>query len=234
MTNDKTAVIHSLEKKLEAGGVLNASDLAVATDPEASQEQDAQPAARPTVPVDQLFKAATEDVPEASVDDEFRKAMLAMDVSEAEKGAFKAAIIANSNLELPFEFYGGALRVRVRGKRSEHTQAVVSRIFAENNANKLSTQHEYRTRLRALLMAMQIASVGCVDYPEPAGVLGDTVDNDGHVTVPDWVHRADAFLRMNEALFTTLWEAVNTFERKYWRMQEASRDANFWSPAASS
>ena len=155
-------------------------------------------------------------------------------ITPEEKDAFIDALVHNKRFSLPFSFYGGRLRIVVRSRTVRESQAIIAAERADMDAKRIVTQMDYTMRLRAMLMTMQIAEFNEVIQLSPEDPLLPTVQADGSITQPAWTNRIDFWLEQGEAMMTTLWQAIEEFETKYWRMVEDSRDSNFWNPAASS
>ena len=151
-------------------------------------------------------------------------------ITPEDKQAFVDAILANTRMQLKFSLFGGKLNFTIRSRTYEETRAAMH--FASDEARgTFESQTVFSMRLRAMLMAMQVAEFNGTQYPT-AGELGNlfTVKVDGKPIPPPWLKQTKTFEDLPEAVFEAVWQCIYEFEVKYWTLVRNSRNQDFWLP----
>lgn len=157
-----------------------------------------------------------------------------LELTASDKSKFLDSIVGNERLELSFSLCNGKINLRIRNRTLPETQAIVTRIREELADGVVSSNLDYVTRIRSMLMGAQIANYNGTEFPtmdsfEP---LLRTKTEDGDKE-PGWIHCADHFSAMQEGIHTMLWSVVWEFEKKYWAMVEGAKQQDFWQPEVS-
>jgi hypothetical protein len=154
-------------------------------------------------------------------------------ITPADKEAFIMSVIHNTRMELTFQILGGRVTVRVRSRKVPETRAIVAREQFELTKEIMKTRMDYTLRLRSMLMTAQIAEFRGEVYEEMQAPLQPVVRSEGGAEDPGWVKWIDYWAQQGDGIHALLWNCIQTFEDKYWRMVEDAQNADFWQPAAS-
>ena len=155
-------------------------------------------------------------------------------ITPADKEAFISSVINNTRMELTFPILGGKVNVTVRSRKVPETQAVVARERFEIADKTIVTQFDYTLRVRSMLMAAQIAEYRGEKYEELQEPLKPVAQvGDAPATAPGWVKWIDHWADCGDAVHAMLWNCIQAFEDKYWRMVEDAQNTDFWKPVAS-
>lgn len=154
-------------------------------------------------------------------------------ITPAEKAAFVDSMIHNKRMILVFTPLGGALRIVIRSRTLPETNAVIARQRAEMESGRIDTRMDYSVRVRSMMMAAQVAELNGVEYKELEAPLLPVAQPSGPPAEPGWVKWIDHWAEKSDGLHAIVWQCLEQFEDKYWRMIEDAQTQDFWSPAAS-
>lgn len=155
-----------------------------------------------------------------------------VEITDADREAFKDAVIADTRYVYDFTLLGGKLKGKFRSRTQDESMAILAHLNVRVRKGDLVDQLHYSMLLRAGLLAAQVMELNGVRYDELATPLYWT-RKDKEEVAPAWIKQAEGWVSRQEALTTILYDALQIFERKYWTMVDNAPDANFWSPAAS-
>ena len=153
-------------------------------------------------------------------------------VEQKHKDAFLKSIIENSRYVETVDLFNGSLKVTIRSRTAEETDAIMSYIRHVAITSGGLSDYEYSSRLRVMMLAAQIAQINDTVYPELRAPLFATEDKDGKKP-PAWVEDLVIWSKKSDAIVSALSNAVSAFEARYWLMIRESSNINFWQPGTS-
>ena len=154
-------------------------------------------------------------------------------ITPDDKEAFIDALVSGKRLVLYFMRCGKRINVAIRSRTVPETQAILQQLKREIDAGTIVTQTDYTTRLRAMMMAAQVVDCNGTHGDPLKEPLFQMVGTDGKLVDPAWLGQAQYWNGVSDGLQAVVWSCLQEFEDKYWIMVDDARDANFWSPAAS-
>jgi len=219
-----------IEQKLANTGNLSSAD--VAGFDEQQPEQSVEKSLREPATVE---REKTKDKLITAAGDTERLAPPAgtnIEIAPADKDAFTAALIGNTRMTLSSKRLGGKCTITVRSRTLRETDAIIKQLQRESREGKFHAQLDQSMRLRALILAFQVAELNGTEYAIPEEPLIEIVSDSG-TTKPAWIGRADDWYGQSDAMNTIVWGCIQEFEDKYWMMTENAANADFWQPVAS-
>jgi hypothetical protein len=155
-------------------------------------------------------------------------------ITPEDKEEFIRAIISGDRMQLQVPVCGGKLRVALRNRTMPETQAIIAQLRQEMDSGEIVTNLDYSVRLRAMLMAAQVAELQGVVHPtlDSQEPLRYTQDKD-EVIPPGWLDSVKHWATLPEGLHAVIWNCVWEFETKYWAMVQDAKNQDFWLPEAS-
>jgi hypothetical protein len=160
-------------------------------------------------------------------------AKIKIEVTQDERDAFLSALLSGDRYVLPFKLFGSAMSGTFRVRSQAESKSIVAQLTRELRAGTVTLENDYGSRLRSMLLAAQVQELNGTTYTELAAPLMETVQADGQKQAPGWLAQVEVWERAPEGLVTALYEALKTFEQKYWTMVDSAKDQNFWKPAGS-
>lgn len=148
-------------------------------------------------------------------------------VTPAEKLAFVNALVSNSRLVLPYELFGGKIKVSVRSMTFEETRALSEWCIA--NAPK-DIGGQISGKFRRYLLLAQVDEMNGVKFEPLAKPLFATVGKDGKMEDPGWIGAASYWDDKPTVVVSAIARCVADFNRKYEFMTLKAEDVNFWNP----
>ncbi len=167
-----------------------------------------------TLPVDDLF--TDEDV----------------EISQAEKDDFLAALVSGGRYEQKFSVYNGRIRGRLRCRSTDESEAIAAWVNTGIRDNRFATPLDYSIAVRNALLAAQVMELNGTRYTELTEPLYRTSSGDD-TTDPGWVAAADAWSKQPEPVVSAVYNELKLFERKYWTMIAHATKQDFWRPVES-
>jgi hypothetical protein len=156
---------------------------------------------------------------------------VARTITESDKDAFLTALTLDSRMISKVAVFGGKIDLTLQSRTVRERKAIFAQLQREIVRGELKTSADFSDRLKIMLVAAQVSEMAgaeskCLCEPLfPA--LGSEAD-------PDWVKGLEFWEGKSEALFSAVWDALYTFEMKYWLMTQEASNSDFWNPAASS
>jgi hypothetical protein len=148
-------------------------------------------------------------------------------IEQKHKDAFLDCIVSGERYMEEFSLFGGKIRVKVRCRSSEETDAIEAYARREISAGRITLNSEYATLMRKLLLAAQIEEVNGVKYDTLKKPLFYIETKDG-LTPPAWSDQIDLWASKPDYLVASLFECIIGFEARYWGMIRESKNENFW------
>lgn len=153
-------------------------------------------------------------------------------ITRAMKDQFLDCVVSGKRYRSQEVLYGGRLRVSVRCRSLDETDAIESYLRRMVSLGRISSPSEYANAARRCLLVAQVSEVNGVEYQEMAKPYKFTETGDG-LNPPAWEAQMDVFGRMPEQIVSALSGCVLRFEAAYWRMVSMAGDENFWNPGES-
>ena len=149
------------------------------------------------------------------------------------KASFIDSMITGKRFKLPFSVFGGKVTGVLRSRSQAESLAIIARINREISDKTVNNGLEYATRLRNMLLATQVDSLGSDSFVELKAPLMTTVEGPDKVMPPGWLPQVQVWEAKGEGLASALYQELIVFEQKYWTMVDNAGDQNFWNPAES-
>ena len=188
------------------------------------------------IPQDSLITAANKagtlsiDVP---TDLSINGDMETVEITPMERDNFVNALVTGDRYLSMFELFGGKITGSFRSRSQAETQAILVQLTRECRDAIITTDAEYGTRLRSMLLLTQVAQFNGMDYIALKAPLLSRVDG-AKITPPGWLGQLEAWETKHEGLIVAIYSELQLFEKKYWTMVRNAKDQNFWNPAVSS
>ena len=148
------------------------------------------------------------------------------------KDAFLKSIATGERYKENFSLFNGSIKLRLRCRSIDESDALMAYIRQQSLMGNLSTDYEYQSLIRLLLLIPQVERLNDIEFPEMEKPLFSTVNGLEKVP-PAWVGRLEFWRNKPEALVSSISSALAQFETRYWAMIKASSDINFWQPGQS-
>lgn len=153
-------------------------------------------------------------------------------ITKEHREAFTDCLITGERYCEAFNNFGGKMRIVVRCRSSEETDAVDAYLSRKIRTGEVKTDSEYSHLARLVLIVAQIAEVNGVGYPEMAHPLKFSEDKDG-IVPPAWEKDLEVWANKPDVIISALAGAILEFEARYWYMVSKASDTNFWTPGES-
>jgi hypothetical protein len=245
-----TSLNDKLAEQLEGGAVsLSSADIAASSQErprgEATQGDVKAKAAKldPIVEsaglADEQPKQLAEEVDQA---EESRAALtqmiadtddMAVELTRAEREAFVESLISGERFSLPFSLYGGKVTGIIRARSQAETTAIIRCLNEQRRDGEILDMLEYATHLRNVLLAAQIEELNGTTFAELQAPLRRIVKGKDKIEEPGWLEQSEYWASQQEGLNSALYNALRTFEKKYWVMVDNANDQNFLNPEGS-
>lgn len=253
----------TLNEKLAKAGQISSADLGDFTPPEATAAAAAKDAVPTAVekdtpaPVSGLAAGelpaqaenASKDVDaeakslstQTMANSEGALALPVITITAADKAAFMDALIGLAPLELDFTRFTGNLRVRVRSRTYQQSDAIFQEARNYLYVNKVHPHAVQATLWRVIrcgLFFFQVVSLETARksaaYPAYEGALqsSSTLKNGVlEIVLPPWVDLAlKAWGDVPVAVTNAVLNSIVEFDKKYFTMADKVNDENFWNP----
>lgn len=153
-------------------------------------------------------------------------------ISDADKAAFLDSIVSGSRFESTTYLFGGRLKLKLRSRSLEETEAILSFLHRTGVKGELVTKADVSNAALTALLVAQVKELGDVSFDEMRRPLKYVETADG-VKDPGWVKDLKIWNKKPEALCSAIGAALVDFEAKYWKMVDEAKNENFWNPGGS-
>jgi len=155
-----------------------------------------------------------------------------VEITQQDKNKFIEAVITGDRFVSEAKLFGGRVTVRFRSRSMDETEAILAYIHRQGVLGKFETRTDVHNATLAALLVAQVQEYCGVEYP-PMKKPYKFTEGVGGVQPPAWVDDMKIWSSKSDAVVAALGSALVSFEAKYWKMIEASKDENFWNPGGS-